>query len=60
MATRTTRVVRYVTDVMDHWLAQFTPNTFVGNHDVTRIASLIGSDGAVMALAILLTLGGSP
>lgn len=52
--------LRYVTDVMDHWLAQFTPNTFVGNHDVTRIASLIGSDGAVMALAILLTLGGSP
>lgn len=52
--------LRYVTDVMDHWLAQFTPNTFVGNHDVTRIASVIGSDGAVMALAILLTLGGIP
>lgn len=42
------------------FLAHFTPNTFVGNHDVTRIASVIGSDGAVMALAILLTLGGIP
>ena len=42
------------------FLAHFTPNTFIGNHDVTRIASVIGSDGAVMALAILLTLGGIP
>ena len=42
------------------FLAHFTPNTFVGNHDVTRIASVVGSDGAVVALAILLTLGGIP
>lgn len=42
------------------FLAHFTPNTFIGNHDVTRIASVIGSDGAVVALAILLTLGGIP
>lgn len=42
------------------FLAHFTPNTFIGNHDVTRIASVIGSGGAVMALAILLTLGGIP
>lgn len=42
------------------FLAHFTPNTFIGNHDVTRIASVIGSDGAVMTLAILLTLGGIP
>ncbi len=42
------------------FLAHFTPNTFIGNHDVTRIASVVGSDGAVVALAILLTLGGIP
>lgn len=42
------------------FLAHFTPNTFIGNHDVTRIASVIGSGGAVVALAILLTLGGIP
>lgn len=38
----------------------FTPQTFVGNHDVTRIASTLGADGAVVALAILLTVGGIP
>jgi glycosidase len=42
------------------FLASFTPNTFIGNHDVTRIASTLGPDGAVTALAILLTLGGIP
>lgn len=42
------------------FLAHFTPSTFIGNHDVTRIASIIGTDGAVTALAILLTLGGIP
>lgn len=40
--------------------ARFTPATFVGNHDVTRIASAVGSDGAVAALAILMTVGGIP
>lgn len=28
------------------FLEHFTPNTFVGNHDVTRIASTLGTDGA--------------
>ncbi|WP_324253932.1 alpha-amylase family glycosyl hydrolase [Microbacterium schleiferi] len=42
------------------FLAQFTPNTFVGNHDVTRIATTLGSDGAITALAILMTVGGIP
>lgn len=42
------------------FLAHFTPNTFIGNHDVTRIASILGADGAVAALAILLTVGGIP
>ena len=42
------------------FLASFTPNTFIGNHDVTRLASVVGADGAVAASAILLTLGGVP
>lgn len=42
------------------FLAHFIPNTFIGNHDVTRIASTLGPDGAVAALAILLTAGGIP
>ena len=42
------------------FVAQFTPNTFVGNHDVTRIATTLGGDGAITALAILMTVGGIP
>nr|WP_208382465.1 alpha-amylase family protein [Microbacterium ulmi] len=42
------------------FLQRFTPNTFVGNHDVTRIATTLGPDGAVTALAILMTVGGIP
>ena len=38
----------------------FTPMTFVGNHDVIRIASRVGQDGAVLATAILATIGGIP
>lgn len=41
-------------------LEKFVPNTFVGNHDVTRIASKVGADGALAALAILMTVGGIP
>lgn len=42
------------------FLAHFTPQTFIGNHDVTRIASTLGPDGALAAAAILLTVGGIP
>ena len=38
----------------------FTPATFVGNHDVTRIASRLGVDGAIAALWLLMTLPGTP
>ncbi len=38
----------------------FVPLTFVGNHDVTRIASQVGVDGATVALAVLMTVAGSP
>lgn len=37
-----------------------TPSTFVGNHDVTRIASQVGIDGAIAALWLLMTLPGTP
>ncbi len=43
-------------DLLDH----FQPLTFVGNHDVTRIASQVGNDKAVLAAVLLLTLGGMP
>ncbi len=38
----------------------FVPATFVGNHDVTRIATRIGIDGAIAAATVLLTLPGTP
>ena len=44
----------------NQFLDAFLPNTFVGNHDVTRIASRVGADGAILALAILMTVGGIP
>lgn len=44
----------------DGFLESFIPQTFIGNHDVTRIASTLGPAGAVTALAILLTVGGVP
>ncbi|MDN5572239.1 MAG: alpha-amylase family protein [Propionibacteriaceae bacterium] len=36
------------------------PNTFVGNHDVTRIATRVGPKLAVLAATILFTVGGVP
>lgn len=40
--------------------SRFVPQTFVGNHDVTRIATTVGADGAAIAAAVLLTVPGSP
>ena len=42
------------------FLESFVPQTFVGNHDVTRLATTLGRDGAVVALAVLMTVGGVP
>ena len=42
------------------FLDVFTPLTFVGNHDVTRIASCIGDAKAALAVTVLLTVGGVP
>lgn len=44
----------------NEFMDTFIPNTFVGNHDVTRISTTLGAEGAVTALAILLTIGGIP
>ncbi len=41
-------------------LATCTPQTFVGNHDVTRIATRVGDRKAALAAAVLLTVGGVP
>lgn len=41
-------------------LDTFVPSTFVGNHDVTRIASAVGVDLVPHALAVLLTVAGVP
>lgn len=40
--------------------AALLPNTFIGNHDVDRIASTLGPDGAALAVAILFSLPGMP
>ncbi|MBT1170445.1 alpha-amylase family protein [Bifidobacterium sp. SO4] len=42
------------------FLDSFVPQTFIGNHDVTRIASQIGAPKAALALAVLMTVGGVP
>jgi len=42
------------------FLDSFVPNTFIGNHDVERIASTLGRPTAAIAAAILFTLPGVP
>ncbi|MBE7162538.1 MAG: DUF3459 domain-containing protein, partial [Williamsia herbipolensis] len=44
----------------DALLATTVPTTFVGNHDVTRIASAVGEDLAAQAAAVLFTVAGTP
>jgi glycosidase len=44
----------------DSLLATFVPQTFVGNHDVTRIASAVGADLVPHALAVLFAVAGTP
>lgn len=42
------------------FLEHFIPQTFVGNHDVTRIATKVGQDKAVLAAVLLFTMPGVP
>ncbi|WEV66664.1 alpha-amylase family protein [Bifidobacterium sp. ESL0769] len=45
----------------DTFLKTFTPQTFIGNHDVTRIASQIQDEEKLaLAAVILFTVGGTP
>lgn len=44
----------------DELLRTFAPQTFVGNHDVTRIASAVGADLVPHALAVLFAVAGTP
>ncbi|WP_203568254.1 alpha-amylase family protein [Aestuariimicrobium ganziense] len=44
----------------DDLLATFVPQTFVGNHDVTRIATKVGADLVPLAMAVLATTAGIP
>jgi glycosidase len=44
----------------DALLETFVPTTFVGNHDVTRIASAVGERFAEHAAAVLFTVAGTP
>jgi glycosidase len=45
----------------DEFLEVFVPLTFIGNHDVTRIASRLSDERHVgHALALMLTIGGTP
>ena len=41
-------------------LDTFVPQTFVGNHDVTRLATRVGPRAAVLAVVVLLTVAGVP
>jgi len=40
--------------------SSYLPWTFVGNHDVTRIATQVGQNDAVVAAALLMTIPGMP
>lgn len=44
----------------DELLDLTRPLTFIGNHDVTCITTLVGPQGAVLAMAVLCTVGGCP
>ncbi len=44
----------------NEFLEHFVPQTFVGNHDVTRIATQVGQEHALLAAAVLFTVGGTP
>lgn len=44
----------------DAFLESFSPNTFIGNHDVERITSTLGQSKAAVAALILFTTPGIP
>ncbi len=52
--------LEYAFEQNNDYLNFMIPNTFIGNHDVTRIATMVGRDAAVLALTVLMTVGGVP
>lgn len=44
----------------DELLDILRPLTFLSNHDVTRITTMVGADAAVLAMAVMCTVGGMP
>lgn len=60
LADRNFFELAWALDRHGEWLGTFLPQTFVGNHDVTRIATQVGEAKAVLALVVLMTAGGIP
>ncbi|WP_051681919.1 alpha-amylase family protein [Cellulomonas sp. HZM] len=58
--TRNWWELAWALDRHDGFVERFAPWTFVGNHDVTRIASQVGDEWLGHALAVLMTVGGTP
>ncbi len=61
LADRNLHELAWALERHNAFLESFVPLTFVGNHDVTRIASTLPDERHLAhALAILLTVGGTP
>lgn len=60
IADRNCHELAHAIDRHDALLTTFVPTTFVGNHDVTRIASAVGERFAGHAAAVLFTVAGTP
>ncbi|WP_144763074.1 alpha-amylase family glycosyl hydrolase [Curtobacterium sp. 9128] len=60
IADRNCHELAHAVERHDALLGTFVPTTFVGNHDVTRIASAVGERFAGHAAAVLLTVAGTP
>jgi len=61
IATRNWWELAWTLDRHSTFVEAFAPWTFVGNHDVTRIASQLDDDALLgHALAVLFTVGGTP
>lgn len=60
IADRNLFELKHALERHDALLATFVPQTFVGNHDVTRIASAIGAELVPHALAVQYGIAGIP
>ncbi|MBT2503605.1 alpha-amylase family glycosyl hydrolase [Curtobacterium sp. ISL-83] len=60
IADRNCHELAHAIERHDELLATFVPSTFIGNHDVTRIASAVGTEFVGHAAAVLFTVAGTP